>query len=722
MSEKDYLNSTEFSKDQKQEIEEGVLSGVDVTVYAKPEFLAIQMRQIRLGLEQKLPVEIYARPDYDWFQMEEIRIGLEELLNVSCYAKPEIPFDVMRQIRLGLEHGVDLSSGTRFSAGVLRQLRIAACEGIDIRSYVKKGYEEEQLKEIRIAKEKELDIDPYISLSLRGAAIHEIVLALESNLDVSLMLDGQMNWQQMREIRLGLEHRVDVKYYQKPLYSWQQMYEIRRGLEENLPVDTYSSLMYTANEMKKKRQKLEKARKNAVESKPEQKKEYGEFALLIDSQQMEAFILVPKLEMPIKKKKLLDALKEKGVVYGIDQEAILELDEKGASKNMVVIARGKKAEPGKDGWYEYFFDTNLKKTPKVLEDGSVDYQNVKWFEIVEKDQRVAYYHSAETGVSGRKVTGEEVPAFKGKELPPLRGKGIALLPDQKTYVAGTSGKIVLRGGNLIVTNVLVVENVTKATGNVDFNGSVYVRGMLGDGVVVKAAGDVMVDGFIEAAIIEAGGDIILKKGNNAGGKGYMKAGRDVMGNFFENVHIEAGGDIKANYCLNSEIKADGSVQITGRNGRLAGGSIEAGRGVMTYDLGNPAGIATNVKVGREQGYFKRKDALLQKIEEDEKELGLLKNAYQDFQKKFPPEIRNTNEIYLKLEDAIYTKGNDVKELKEKLEQLEDEVANGKTAKVVVSGKVYQGVSVYIDDVKWRSTEARNVTIRKIDDMVVLYKN
>ena len=722
MNERDYLNTTEFSKDQKQEIEEGLLAGVDVRVYAKPEFLAIQMHQIRLGLEQKLPVEIYASKEYDWFQMEEIRLGLEERLDVNRYAKPSIPFDVMRQIRIGLENGIDLSAGIRFPAGVLRQLRIASCEGIDIRGYVRNGYEEEQLKEIRIAKEKGLDIDPYINPLQRGAAIHEIVLVLEENLDISAIMDAQMNWQQMREIRLGMEHRVDVSVYQNPLYSWQQMYEIRRGLEQELPVDIYSSLMYTAGEMHKRRRDLEKVRRDAVAEKAEEKKEYGEFALLIDAQQMEAFILVPKLNIPIKKKKLLDALKEKGVIYGIDQDAILELDEKGAEKSMVVVARGRKPEPGKDGWYEYFFDTDVKRKPKLLEDGSVDYQNIKWFEIVEKNQRVAYYHSAESGVSGKKITGEVMSAPKGKELPPLRGKGIALLPDQKTYVAATSGKIALRGENLIITNVLIVENVTKATGNIDFNGSVYVRGMLGDGVVVKAAGDVMVDGFIEAAIIEAGGDIILRKGNNAGGKGYMKAGKDVMGSFFENVNIEAGGDIKANYCLKSNISADGSVQITGRNGRLAGGSIEAGRGIVTYDLGNPAGIATKVKVGREQGYFKRKNALLNSIEKTEKELHLLKNAYQDFQKKFKPEIRNTNPIYLKLEDAVYTKGNELKELQEKLEQLEDEVANGKNERIVVLGKVYQGVSVYINDTKWYTVEAKNVTIRKIDDMVVLYKN
>lgn len=72
---------------------------------------------------------------------------------------------------------------------------------------------------------------------------------------------------------------------------------------------------------------------------------------------------------------------------------------------------------------------------------------------------------------------------------------------------------------------------------------------------MKAAGDIIADGFIESAQLEAGGDIILKEGTNAGGRGLLKAGGNVMGKFFENATIEAAGSVKANYCLNSNIVA-----------------------------------------------------------------------------------------------------------------------------------------------------------------------
>ena len=72
------FNINDFSKSQLEEIQKGLEQKLNVSVYAKKEFLAIQMRQIRLGLQDKLPVEKYANPSFDWFQMEQIRMGLKD--------------------------------------------------------------------------------------------------------------------------------------------------------------------------------------------------------------------------------------------------------------------------------------------------------------------------------------------------------------------------------------------------------------------------------------------------------------------------------------------------------------------------------------------------------------------------------------------------------------------------------------------------------------------
>lgn len=78
----DFAKENQFTPDQQAEIDAGIKDNIDVSIYAKPEFLAIQMHEIRIGLVEQIPVSYYADSRYDWFQMEEIRKGLEMSLDV----------------------------------------------------------------------------------------------------------------------------------------------------------------------------------------------------------------------------------------------------------------------------------------------------------------------------------------------------------------------------------------------------------------------------------------------------------------------------------------------------------------------------------------------------------------------------------------------------------------------------------------------------------------
>lgn len=717
-----YEFDTEFTPDQQREINEGIEAGLDVTVYAKPEFLAIQMREIRLGMLQKLPVERYAKIEYDWFQMSEIRSGLNSNLDVSKYEDPSIPFETMRQIRYGLEEGIDLSSGKKLPAGILKELRKSVKSKVDISEYIRQGYDEQQLEQIRIALEKGVDIAPYLSLCYRGAAIREICIGLEEKIDVSMYARTEMSWQQMREIRLGLEERLDAEIYANPFYSWQQMREIRLGLEDNLPVEVYSSLMYTAKQMNKKRLALIEKNKNAAAGAFDDKEQYGDFSLLVSSDAMKASVVLNHRHKKISQEEIIRALKNNGVTHGIDYYAIGQIGEGKAPGDIVEVARGKEPGKGKDGWYEYFFETDVKGQPKLLDDGSVDFQNIKWFEIVKTGQKIAVYHPAENGVHGYRVTGEIVQGQKGRELKLLTGKGFILLPDNVTYIAEIDGKIELNDNRLEITNVLVLDDVTLSTGNIDFNGSVYVRGTVGDGTVIKAQKDILCDGFIESAVLEAGGDIILKNGNNAGGQGYLKAGRDVLGSFFENAKVTAGQNIRANYCLNSELNAGNAIEIMGKNGMLAGGYTYASQYVKACNIGNEAGIATKIKLGKREGFAAYEAELADRESSVDNELLLLKNAYYDFQRKYPAEIRNANPIYLKLEDAVYTKETEAGRLHEERVKLESDKRKYDRAKAVARGTVFPGTSMDINGVIWNAKRVKNVTVKKIGGSVSVHSN
>ena len=91
--------TTKFTLEQLKEI----VDVLDKFSDAHDEITVVQLEQIRLGLEKGLNVEVYAKPEFDCWKMEEIRRGLSEDLDVSIYARPEFKSYQMEEIRLGLE-------------------------------------------------------------------------------------------------------------------------------------------------------------------------------------------------------------------------------------------------------------------------------------------------------------------------------------------------------------------------------------------------------------------------------------------------------------------------------------------------------------------------------------------------------------------------------------------------------------------------------------------
>ena len=99
-----------FNYSQKKQISFGLQKGLDISIYAKPEFKGNQMEQIRFGLEKGLNAHIYATPEFDYEQMRQIRLGLERGLDVSIYAKTEFDWSQMQEIRLRLEKSSDVNT------------------------------------------------------------------------------------------------------------------------------------------------------------------------------------------------------------------------------------------------------------------------------------------------------------------------------------------------------------------------------------------------------------------------------------------------------------------------------------------------------------------------------------------------------------------------------------------------------------------------------------
>ena len=391
MTREELLNSN-FTEDQLAEIQAGIEDGVDVSLYAREELLAIQMRQIRLGLLSGVQVSRYNDASLDWFQMEEIRIGLENHIDVDKYAKASIPYMKMRQIRKGLMVGIDLTSQLDRKPEILRQIRKAAVARVDISKYVKEGYNASQLAEIRKGLEKGLNIGEYLVIEFRGSSIEEICRGLESGVDVSIYADEDYSWRQMREIRIGLESQLDVGKYINPFFEWRQMRQIRLGLSLGLDVSSYARLSFTHREMEARRKHLESQAFNLGDEGAEGIA-VGDISIVIKDYGMTAVMTCPE-GCRYTKDAIDAAMAESNVVAGIDKGAINRVINTASKGQEIVIATGTPPVAGEDGRYEFFFDTNPSREPKELDDGYLDFVNVDWYETVEKDQRLAVYHPA----------------------------------------------------------------------------------------------------------------------------------------------------------------------------------------------------------------------------------------------------------------------------------------------------------------------------------------
>ncbi|MCR4791699.1 MAG: FapA family protein [Lachnospiraceae bacterium] len=736
--------TTLYTPDQRSEIQEGKKKGLNTTVYEDPKFLAIQMREIRLALEKGLDVSVLRNPELDWLQMEEIRLGLESRVDVSRYARPDITFHAMRQIRKGMECGIDVSDFLEYPPMIVRQIRKSRRDNVDIMKYVAEGYKDDQLEQIRISLTRKVPIEDYLNVEFRAPSIEEFRIGLEKGLDITPYVSTSYEWRQMREIRLGLEKRIDISLYSNPLFLAPQMKEIRLGIEEGLDVSSYAALRFSATDMKRKRLALrEEVQKAAQISASSESLDFEKldklleiddvqekgvpFKIVISPDGMEAYLSIADKNNRPTEEEVLGEVWNCKIRKGILRNEIRNATDGTYEEDTVLIAVGQNAQNGKDGWYEYFFNTNVNRKPKLLPDGSVDYQDIEWYDAVKKGDKIAYYHKAEDGIDGYDVEGNILKSTRGREQTVLSGSGFVMDKDRCTYTAKTDGMVRLDGDRLEVSEMLEIEEVNTAIGNVLFEGSIRIKGNVGTGVVVKSGKDIIIDGFVEGATLEAEGEIILRKGINGAGRGKINAKGSVTAKFIESADVYAGGIIHIDYSMNSVLYSEEIVEAKQRNGTIVGGVCTGVKGVNAQNIGSKAGKQTVIRAGSSSALLKLNNEIYRQLTAAQEEIRILDNVRKEMEGKLSVEQLAEQPVYEKVQNALYSKSKEFEELSAKQEEVRGKLLELNRAVIFAKGTIYDGVKVQLGNANWVSDkELSDVTLRKVrkgsEEKVFVYHN
>ncbi len=348
------------------------------------------------------------------------------------------------------------------------------------------------------------------------------------------------------------------------------------------------------------------------------------------------------------------ALQKKEIRAEVDLLQLTQIIEQKNSQGGI-IARGESPSPPTPGKIEYFIDpTLLDQSPVMDESGNVDYKSLKMFQNVVKGEPLIRKHDPIPGKRGVDVFGKTIPPREPDAVFLPVADGVEIKEKGYLAVAAVDGAVTKIQDKLCVMAVFHVGgDVSYKSGNIDFNGSVEVKRDVLSGFKIKATGDIVVRGVVEAAEIEAGGNIDILGGFQGGGRGKLKAGGDISLRFANDGHIEADNDVFIQSQLqNCEVIAGNKIRVEGGRGTIVGGRARAENGIVSSNLGSKMGVQTIIQIGMDRELPDRIEAAREVVAATAKVGMVNENRKQELQKMMVS-LKTSQQAEIEVRDTVY---------------------------------------------------------------------
>ncbi len=401
------------------------------------------------------------------------------------------------------------------------------------------------------------------------------------------------------------------------------------------------------------------------------------------------------------KQDIMAELTTRGVKFGIREDHIDEFLAHRVYNTEYIMAEGKAPRHGKDASIEYFFNTNPSLKPKHNEDGSVDYHDLNTICPVQQGQKLASLHPMDPGEPGQDVFGKAIPPRSVKNRKLEYGLNIVASEDGNDIFSDVTGHVSLQGGKVFVSDVYEVPaDVDASTGDIHYKGSVHVRGSVRGGFTVIAENNIVIEGSVEDALLQAGGDIIVRHGIQGMQRGVMEAKGNVITKYIENAKVFAGGYIETGSIIYSEVGAGEDVIVAEHKGFINGGVIRAGGKVQANMIGSTMGSKTTVEVGMAPEKKERYNILQKDLEQNKAELEKIQPIIDKYKKVIlaGTKLDPKNKMYFnQLMERTKELDTMIAEDQEEFASLHQEMIAGKHAKVTVRKDIYPGTVISISN-------------------------
>ena len=402
----------------------------------------------------------------------------------------------------------------------------------------------------------------------------------------------------------------------------------------------------------------------------------------------------------------------------------------------LLIAKALPPQHGEDTKFEMLVNLDLSFAPKVAEDGNVELHELQDFVHIEAGTPLMRRVPATKGVPGTDVLGKPIVAVPGEQKPYARNtEGVKIDPkDENVLIATIAGHPVAIAEGVRVDQVLLLKGVDLKTGNVDFDGSVNVRGDVGSGFMIEAEGDVRVQGTVERAHVRCGGDLLVT-GGILGGRGLD----DVVSTNKKINLFEVGGLLRARYVSHSELRVKGNIEVReylqavevnaggdvllgqeGGAGQIIAGDCHSDKSIRCNILGNEANVNTILGAGGEGSIANRLSKLKQVLVQRETEVSKLAQILEKIRQASNGDIEQALlSKEKKIENTIVAGRAEAVTLTEQIAELQRQLDKIDRAYIEVKKQVHANVSVIIDGIvrRFKDEMGPQYLIRLEDEII-----